>query len=223
MQLYAGSSQQFIDDAVENRIGEKLRLAFFEHFRYVPPESEVRSWQNSLRAMCNVLQYVGLRDQGVALEYQLPLSSKRLDFMITGRDGTTDPRAVIVELKQWDAVQASSVAGCVTTYVGQRLRDVLHPSVQVGQYAQYLLDCQTAFSSHDVGLDACSYAHNFQYDPASEFYSAKHHDALAAYPLFAGDQTKQLAEYVEQRVRGGDGQAVLAQVLDSNTGPVRSC
>ena len=79
MQLYAGTSIQFIDDTVRNRIAEKLRNAFFDEFRFRPAESEVRSWQASLREMCNLLQWAKLTEQGVVLEYQLPLSSKRLD------------------------------------------------------------------------------------------------------------------------------------------------
>ena len=215
MQLYAGTSIQFIDDTVRNRIAEKLRDAFFTEFRFRPPESEVRSWQASLREMCNLLQWAKLTAQGVVLEYQLPLSSKRLDFMITGRDQQAAANAVIVELKQWDKVEPSSVDGCVTTFVGQRLRDMLHPSVQVGQYAQYLDDSQTVFSSGAVRLAACSYVHNIQYDPTSEFFNKKHIDALERWPLFTGDQSPRLADYVTSRVGAGDGENVLSSVLDS--------
>ena len=60
MQLYSGSSRQFVDDAVRNRIAEKLKTAFFHHCRYDPPTSEVRSWQNSLTRMCMVMQHANL-------------------------------------------------------------------------------------------------------------------------------------------------------------------
>ncbi len=109
MQLYTGTSKQFIEDAVQNRIGEKLKYSFFQHFRYQPPQSEVTSWQNSLRAMCNVLQYASLTDHGIVLEYQLPLSSKRLDCMITGKNKSAAQNAVIVELKQWGKATESNI------------------------------------------------------------------------------------------------------------------
>ncbi len=44
MRLYAGSSGQFIQDTVRNQIAGKLKAAFFDHFRYNPPDSEVRSY-----------------------------------------------------------------------------------------------------------------------------------------------------------------------------------
>src|SRR5437870_4894254 len=137
MQLYAGTSRQFIDDAVQNRIGEKLKTSFFTHYRFRPSPGEVASWQNSLGAVCNVLQYASLTDHGIVLEYQLPLSSKRLDCMVTGLNDQREPNAVVVELKQWSGTLPSNLDGCVATFVAGRVRDVLHPSNQVGQYQQY--------------------------------------------------------------------------------------
>ena len=43
-----------------------------------------------------------LLDHGVLLEYQLPLSSRRLDCLLCGRNNQEEPNAVVVELKQWD-------------------------------------------------------------------------------------------------------------------------
>ncbi len=215
MQLYAGTSKQFIDDTFLNRIGEKLRTRFFEEFRFQPSQSEYTSWQNSLRAMCNVLQYANLVDHGVVLEYQLPLSSRRLDCMLTGKDDNAQPNAAIVELKQWSNAAPSSIDGCVTTFVGGRRRDVLHPSNQVGQYQQYLEDCHTVFSSGQVQLSSCSYLHNIQLDPASELLSPKHESYLQQYPLFAGDQSNELAGFLESRLRKGDGQEVLGTILQT--------
>jgi len=146
VQLYAGSSAQFIEDAFLGSISDKLKRSFFDHFRYRPSPNEVQSWQNSLARMSMVLQKADLTDHGVILEHQLPLSSKRLDCMVLGRDAGGHDQAVVVELKQWSKAEQSEADGCVATYVGGRVRDVLHPSVQVGQYAQYLGDYQTVFS-----------------------------------------------------------------------------
>ena len=100
MQLYSGSSSQFIEDAAQNQIAEKLRLSFFNYYRYNPAPSEVTSWRNSLTRLKDIFQRVDFTDHGVILEYQLPLSSKRLDCLITGKDTNRRDNAVIVELKQ---------------------------------------------------------------------------------------------------------------------------
>lgn len=74
MRLYAGTSSQFIQDTIQNQIAEKLKLAFFDAFRYNPSPAEISSWRNSLRAISQIFQYANLIDHGVILEYQLPLS-----------------------------------------------------------------------------------------------------------------------------------------------------
>jgi uncharacterized protein len=78
MRLFAGTSEQFLEDTIQNQIAEKLKLAFFNYFRYNPSPSELNSWRNSLRAVSLVFSHADLTDQGVILEYQLPMTSKRL-------------------------------------------------------------------------------------------------------------------------------------------------
>ena len=221
MQLYAGPSDQFIKDATFGTISRKLEDAFLRHYRHRPGTGEVRSWQNSLARMALVLQQAGFDDHGVVLEHQLPLTSKRLDCMVLGRDVAQRDHAVIVELKQWDRTEPSEAEQCVVTVVGRGLRDVLHPSVQVGQYAQYLADYHTAFSEEDVGLAACAYLHNLQYDATDELFSAKHRAALDAFPLFTGDLTEDLTGFLRQRLAAGDGDVVLQRVLRSPVRPSR--
>ena len=97
--------------------------------------------------MANVLQLADLTDQGILVELKLPLSSKRLDVLITGSNPShAATAAVIVELKQWTEVGRSNITDCVTVDFGGRPRDHLHPSRQVAQYQRYLLDTHPAFS-----------------------------------------------------------------------------
>src|SRR2546430_13055794 len=213
MQLYTGSSKDFIADATRNAIAGKLEKAFFEYYRFKPSVQEVQSWQNSLQHMSSALSVGELFAQSIVLEYQLPLTSRRLDCMVLGRDDKQTSNAVIVELKQWGDVEESDAEDCVVTYVAGRRRDVLHPSRQVGQYEQYLRDVHTVFSSGEVVLRSCAYLHNLRYDGSNEIFRSKHEKLLTFFPVFAGDQQKQLLEYVRGRVGRGDGEKVLDTVL----------
>ena len=85
MTLYSGSSTAFVSDTVHNRVTEMLREAYRYAYRHDPGSSEVNSWRNSLRAVSGVIETAGFSDNGVILEYELPLSSKRLDCMVLGR------------------------------------------------------------------------------------------------------------------------------------------
>jgi DUF2075 family protein len=219
VQLYTGHSIEFVSDSTQGRVAEKLREAFVTHFLHEPAQSEVRSWQNSLRAMSNVLTAGDLLDHGVIVEWQLPLTSKRLDCLITGRGPGSRPNAVIVELKQWDDVGRSHVSDCVTTFLGGRERDVLHPSRQVGQYHRYLLDTHTAFSTASIGLQACAYAHNLRFDPSTPLFDAQWEDLLRQYPLFAADRSDELADLLVHSLGDGSGVDVLERVLEGRYKP----
>jgi DUF2075 family protein len=219
MQLYAGNSKDFIADATRNGIAIKLENAFLDAFHYKPSPQEVRSWRDSLREMAHVLKDGHFLDHGILLEYQLPLSSKRLDCMVTGENAGGQANSVIVELKQWDQVEASNADDCVVTWVANRKRDILHPSRQVGQYEEYLRDMHAVFSQGKVGVRSCAYLHNLVYDPANEIYGDKHAALLKLYPAYAGDQRDELTKYLAGHLGAGKGGKVLDEVLASKFSP----
>jgi len=217
VQLYAGSSKQFIEDAVQNQIAEKLKLAFNSQFRFSPSPGEVASWRNSLSKLKDVFQRAKLTDHGVVLEYQLPLSSKRLDCMVTGNNSDRRGSAVIVELKQWEKCEEADGENEVTTWTGHGKRSVLHPSVQVGQYEMYLRDTNAAFHEgpEPVDLHACSYLHNYTIAADDLLRSRKYRRYVGNYPLFSMDDVDPLCNYLDGFVSGGDGMPVLQRVVES--------
>ena len=164
--------------------------------------------------MANVLQLADLRDQGVLVELKLPLSSKRLDVLITGSNPDTKrDSAVIVELKQWTEVGRSNITDCVTVDYGGRPRDMLHPSRQVERYQRYLLDTHPAFADDPaIAFDACAYLHFAQHDPKSPLYHADFATLLGTNPSFAGDQSDALATFLDNRLAGADDGAILERV-----------
>lgn len=219
MQLYAGTSKDFISDATRNGIASKLQRAFLDAFHYSPSTQEVQSWQNSLFRMAFALQQGNMLDHGVLLEYQLPLSSRRLDCMVTGHSEGGQPYGVIVELKQWSDVEESNAEDCVTTWVAGSKKDILHPSRQVGQYEEYLRDMHSVFVRGEVGLRSCAFLHNLSYNPGSEIFAPRHSQVLKQYPAFTGDKQDDLITFMGDHLRAGRGEAVLDQVLKSKFAP----
>ena len=216
MKLYSGTSSQLIEDSTRNRIAGKLEDSFFRSFRFKPSHAEINSWRNSLRALSQVFQEAKLLNNGILLEYQLPLTSKRLDCLVTGRDNNAANQAVILELKQWESCEQGAGRNEVTTWVGGNMRDVLHPSVQVGQYKTYLQDSHSAFHP-DAGLtlNACSYLHNYSYDPDDVIFSEKFKDALIACPIFTADDVDPLISYLQPKLDAGDTGEILLSIEKS--------
>jgi uncharacterized protein len=221
MRLYAASSTQFVEDTIQNQIAEKLKLAFFDHYRHEPAPSEVASWRNSLRSVKDLVQRANLLDHGILLEFQLPLSSRRLDCLFCGRDARKLDRSVIVELKQWEKCTEADGENEVLTFLGGGRREVLHPSVQVGQYEMYLRDTHTAFydGATPISLNSCSYLHNYLFQPNDPLLAPKFQAPLARSPLFSADDVNSLSDYLRDRLAGGEGLEVLRRVEESKYRP----
>lgn len=216
MRLYSGSSTQFLDDTIHNQIADKLKESFFQYFRYNPSPNEVQSWRNSLRAVAQVFDYSGLVDHGVILEYQLPQTSKRLDCLVTGQDNNKDDRAVVIELKQWEKCESSDGANEVTTWVGGGKREVLHPSVQVGQYKMYLQDLHPSFDGQDfIKLDSVSYLHNYSPVKDDELFSEKFKEKVKENPIFCADDVDTLSSFLREKLSAGGGIPILERIEET--------
>ncbi len=223
MRLYAGMSRDFVIATVRNQIARKLSDAFFGYYGYPAAKSEIAAWGNSLRAMAQVVQYSDLNDHGIIVEYELPSSSRRLDFMICGRDAASHDEAVIVELKQWSQCETVDADGLVSTWVGGAHREVAHPSVQVGQYQQYLADTHSAFheGADPIRLSACSYLHNYQIRPKDVLLAQKFSETIARYPVFGSDAVDDLSGFLKARLGTGSGKPVLDRIEQSKYRPSR--
>jgi len=222
MELYAGSLTEFISDTLQNQIATKLENAFFEYFGHHPSNSEIRSWRSSLRAVKDVFELSGFNDHGILLEYQLPLSSKRLDCMICGRNNSGQDSSVIIELKQWETSQASQVSEHVITWIGGANRDMLHPSVQVGQYKLYLEDNHVVFfEENPISLHACSYVHNYVPVKEDALFNAQYSSYVKSYPVFCERDVEDLSVFLKRKVGLGNGMPVLKRIQESKYGPSR--
>jgi hypothetical protein len=219
MELYSGSINQFVEDTIQNQIAIKLRSAFFDYFGYNPPESEVRSWRDSLRAVKDVFSMAGFTDHGIFLEYVLPFCSQRLDCMICGRDNEGKDNAVIIELKQWEKCE-SGFSDKVVTWVGGGNKEVLHPSAQVCQYKEYLEQNHSAFYETDaINLNACAYLHNYIIETSDPILSPQFDTYLQPYPLFSASDVDNLSAYLKKRLDLGHGLPVLERIQKSKYGP----
>lgn len=221
MRLYAGMSQNFIHDTVHNQIAGMLSDAFIKHFRYRPSPNEVNSWRNSLRAVSSVFELAHLDDHGVILEFQLPLTSRRLDCLVCGKDSHARDSAVIIELKQWDRCGRAAGDNLVSTWVGGAERDILHPSAQVGQYHQYLVDNHTAFHEGPapVQLKSCAYLHNYFSEEEDPLLDDSFNSLLQQFPTFTADDVSLLKEFLISGLSGGAGQPVLRKIEESKYRP----
>jgi hypothetical protein len=97
--VYIDTKEPFLGDIHNNAIHEKIRREVKWRTESGATESRISAWRNTKQLMTIVLEDKGLTsDVEVSLEYQLPLSCKRIDFILTAQDEELQEMAVINEL-----------------------------------------------------------------------------------------------------------------------------
>jgi len=105
MIIYNNDVAGFRRDVLSGRLVDKLDRQITYSYK-ASSYNERLSWHNSLQFMNTVITSSELpSDAGVAIEYMIPTTSKRIDFLISGYDEENRPNVVVIELKQWSEVE----------------------------------------------------------------------------------------------------------------------
>lgn len=200
MIVYSGSKTKFQDDVVNGVIANRLDSLFTTLGFTRESKQEFNSWKNSLPRIGLILSDRRIDDNvQVALEYQIPLTSKRVDFMVAGSNGNKDS-VVIVELKQWEDCVTTSRENIVKAYTGGAERDVVHPSQQAYSYAKLIENFNEDVRYNNIGLVPCAYLHNFKEKNREHICNYRYAEALEDAPVFLQEDSKKLSDFISRHV-----------------------
>jgi uncharacterized protein len=220
MIIYQASKSEFLQHALHDDIEDVMSRHFLSATGHGVGPSEVRSWKNSLMEMAKVLNDDEIpADAGIAIEYQLPLQNKRIDFVITGEDAAARAKVVIVELKQWSESRRSDKDAIVWARRGGRTGETEgpHPSYQAWSYAAYLEDFNKAVVDGDMTLKPCAYLHNHPRD--GEIDHSHYREHIQKAPLFLAHERDKLQQFIRGHVRHGDRKGILYTIENGRIQP----
>ena len=210
MLVYRETKQNFMRDVEDDRIADRITAAF-EARLHRAQKGEKRAWKNSMEYMYKVLNTDGISGGcGVAIEFGVPYTSSRIDFVLTGERAERGA-AVIVELKQWDKLEkVERRDALVRTYVGGGEREVPHPSYQAWSYARMIDDYNEAVRDHRIDLAPCAYLHNYQAAKAGDpLFDVSYDRYLKEAPAFCEGDVRKLREFIACHIsKGEDGYVI---------------
>ena len=224
MIVYSGIKSDFMKSVENDSIATEIEERIKEMMGRKTPKAEFRSWENSLTYMYKVLNVDDIpNDAGVAIEYNIPQTSKRVDFLISGYNNDNNPGVTVVELKQWDELKCiKGVDALVETYVGGGVRTVVHPSYQAWSYAQLIRDYNATVQDEDIRINPCVCMHNYirhANDPVDdEIYKSYYEEA----PVFTKGQIVYLRDYIKNTVSKGDNNETLYKIENGKIRPSKS-
>ena len=164
MLVYEAVKSDFMTAVRNDTIADDILDKFEEKLGHTTSQAEIRSWENSMQYMYKVLDDSNIPDDaGVAIEFNIPTTSKRIDFMLSGFTKDNLPSVIIVDLKQWESAEkVEGMDNIVRTFVGKGNHEVTHPSYQAWSYASLLYDFNETVNEDNIALYPCAYLHNYK-------------------------------------------------------------
>jgi len=209
--VYSSTKAKFKEDVMTNDIGAIIYDAYRLATGRNTGKSEIDSWINSLPYMDRVLNDDEIpHDAGVAIEYHLPQSSKRIDFILTGKDHNQRESAILIELKQWQQAQMTDRDAIVITQLKHGAHETPHPSYQAWSYKRLLEDFNQTVQEENIQLYPCAYLHNYEEDDVltNEFYS----EHISNAPLFLKKDALKLQQFIKANVKYGDKNQIMYRI-----------
>ena len=214
MLVYEATKGEFLDSVLMGSITDEI-YAIYQEKIGKSPQSQIDSWTNSMEFMYKVLSDNDIpNDAGVAIEFTIPTTSKRIDFTLTGLNENNEDSVVIIELKQWSSAdKVGGKDGLVLTYLGGGLRETAHPSYQAWSYAALLKNFNETVEEDNIGLYPCAYLHNYDFDPFNDPLKDSIYDEyVEKAPLYGKRDALKLREFIKKYVKYGDSSNILYRV-----------
>lgn len=223
MLVYEGVKTDFIDSVENDLIADQIKQNIFNKMGRHTTDSEYGSWSRSLEYMYKVLNDKEIPDNsGIAIEYNIPQTAKRVDFMISGYNENHNPGMIVIELKQWQKLEKINDTSLVRTYTGHANRDVVHPSYQAWSYTQLISDYNAAVQDQSIELKPCAYLHNYLREDNDPLDDEQYAEILNEAPAFTKGQVHDLRKFIKSFIKVGDNKEILYEVDHGKIKPSKS-
>lgn len=222
MIVYEATKHDFMEHVDKDEIALKIYESYQNKIGRTS-EKEINSWNNSMNYMYKVLNTPTIPEEcGVAIEYKIPATSRRIDFMLSGLNESDKNSIIIIELKQWDKVEGISERDGIikTSYKGREF--TTHPSYQAWTYAKLISEYNESVQNEEVSLYPCAYLHNYftkENDPlTSNVYNAH----IIRAPIFTKGDVFKLREFITKYIKKPDSNKTLYIIENGKIRPSKS-
>ena len=223
MLVYEGEKSGFINDVNLNLITDKILEKYKEKLHRGTTSSEINSWTESMQRMRGVLDDKDIPDNaGVAIEFNIPHTSNRIDFLLSGFDKNNKNSIIIVELKQWQHVDIVNKNGIVSTFTGGATREVVHPSYQAWSYSTLIQSFNQDVYDQEVGLYPCVFLHNYNITNEDPINDVSYKDYIDKAPMFGKKDFQKLRDFIKKYITKGDDKKGLYIIENGKIKPSKA-
>jgi SOS-response transcriptional repressor LexA len=221
MIVYQTNKNGFLKDVSDGCIEDIIRDSVKQKLNKNVGNSEYLSWKNSLGSMYHVINSELIpSNSGIAIEYSIPRTKNRIDFIITGQDENYKDKVIIIELKQWTDIQLTDKDAIVLTRFQQGLSEELHPSYQAWSYSALLYGFNSTVYNENIGLKPCAYLHNHVDNNVIKNYF--YDDYLQKAPVFCKGEKEKLQNFISKFIKYGDKTNIMYRIDNGEIRPSKN-
>ncbi|MBN2121543.1 DUF2075 domain-containing protein [Candidatus Micrarchaeota archaeon] len=223
MLIYEGTKEIFLDSVFKGTIDDEIYAAYQEKVGKTS-KKEIESWTNSMKDMHMVLNTDEIPgDAGIAIEFRIPSTSKRVDFMLSGKNAEGKSSVIIIELKQWSEVElVSDKDGIIRTPLGRGFHETTHPSYQAWSYYHLINDFNETVQEGLVGIFPCAYLHNLNRSNYPEIEDDVYKVYIEQAPIYTKGEAEVLRNFIKKFIRYGDNKEALYLIDKGRLKPSKS-
>lgn len=206
MIVYQETKKQFLNDVRLDLIEDKIEQKVKERLHKKTAHNEFVSWMNSMQYMYKVMEDQNIPNESmIAIEYRIPNSNKRVDFIISGEDETGRESAVVIELKQWQELKkVETKEAIVKTHLQGRMVETTHPSYQAWSYVSMIKDYNEDVRKYKIKLKPCAYLHNYRLQENDDLTDGCYEYYIEKAPVFTRGDTERLARFISEYIKKGN-------------------
>ncbi|MHB8353068.1 MAG: AAA family ATPase, partial [Burkholderiales bacterium] len=116
MIVYQSTKKEFVGAVHANEVHETIKTNYFTRTGHQVSPQEFKSWEDSMHYMGAVMNDPDIPDDvGISIEFHIPQTAKRIDFIVTGQDQGLNEQLIIIELKGWEAAERTQKDAIVRT------------------------------------------------------------------------------------------------------------
>ena len=202
MIVYSANKGQFVQDVRTSVIATKILDLIREKGLNAGQDREFSAWHNSMKFMRDIVDDPEI-DDGVhiAIEYNIPQTSKRVDFIIIGTNEKGNDCIVIVELKQWTKAEV--------------VDDDMHFCVyQAYSYSRFISNYSHLVNENHIHLVPCAYLHNYLPAYRSALSAEIYKDWYSSAPFFIMDEVQPFIDFIKKHVTRKSSKGDLLYLID---------
>ncbi len=221
MVLFSCLKKDFINYIDKGIISNKVYDAYKNTFNKKTKLNQIKAWANSLPFMKEILKDLP-QDVGITIEYNIPLTSKSIDLVISGYNEFKEKNIIIVELKGWEYTRlVPNLDGVVKTKIGNKEKNVLHPAYQVLSYHDLLSNYNINIEKEKINITSVVYLHNYELELDNTLYDKKFRPYYNKVYMFGKNDGLEFKNLVNSIIKYGDNLDIINMIDKSEIRPTK--